>query len=174
MFTGRKTNKTSVSELSFKQLLRDYGWLKGQVLKINAMSDKMKGMIFYTLIIDRNDEDHMRLRNAINRMAPQCFVESIYSEEEAVHYLNTTQITPHLIILDTHLESNSLRLVLYMIRQNTLLKKVPVVLVNANQELRQRIELKSLGVNEFYLDPHNPIEMRVIAHDIKHRWLSPT
>ena len=137
------------------------------------MNRKYKKMVFYILIINQESQDHVKLRTILNRMAPNCFIESIYSEEEAIRYFKNLNLPPNLIILDMDLEKAALRLTIYMIKQNNFLKDVPIVLVNSSSDLNQRRELKNLGINEFYTRLKNPIEMRVITNDLKNRWLMP-
>ncbi len=142
-------------------------------LNLKDMNSKYKKKVFYILIIDRESNDHVRLRNVINRIVPQCFIESIYKEEQAISYFNNIKIAPNLIFLAMDMQKTVLRLTIYMIRKSDFLKNVPLVLLNSDTNLAQRRELKFLGVNEFYTDINNPIEMRVIANDIKNRWLMP-
>jgi len=135
------------------------------------MNSKVQNTVFYILIIDGVAEDHAVLRDSINKLIPQSYIESIYSEEESMSYFRNLKVAPSFIILDAQTQSNSLRLTIYMIRQNTQLKQVPIVLVNADLNLNQKRELKFLGVNEFYAALSNPIEMRILTNDIKSRWL---
>lgn len=137
------------------------------------MSNKIQNTVFYILIIDGQAEDHSKLREIINKLIPQSYIESIYSEEESASYFRNLRVAPSFIILDAQTQSNSLRLTIYMIRQNEQLKQVPIVLVNSDLNLNQKRELKFLGVNEFYASLSNPIEMRILTNDIKSRWLLP-
>lgn len=137
------------------------------------MSNKIQNTVFYILIIDGQAEDHSKLRDIINKLIPQSYIESIYSEEESTSYFRNLRVAPSFIILDAQTQSNSLRLTIYMIRQNEQLKQVPIVLVNSDLNLNQKRELKFLGVNEFYAALNNPIEMRILTNDIKSRWLLP-
>lgn len=137
------------------------------------MSNKIQNTVFYILIIDGQAEDHSKLRDIINKLIPQSYIESIYSEEESTSYFKNLKVAPSFIILDAQTQSNSLRLTIYMIRQNEQLKHVPIVLVNSDLNLNQKRELKFLGVNEFYAALNNPIEMRILTNDIKSRWLLP-
>jgi len=137
------------------------------------MSNKVQNTVFYILIVDGVAEDHTKLRDSINKLIPQSYIESIYSEEESLSYFKNLRVAPSFIILDAHTQSTSLRLTIYMIRQNQQLKQVPIVLVNSDLNLNQKRELKFLGVNEFYAELSNPMEMRILANDIKSRWLLP-
>lgn len=137
------------------------------------MNNKIQNTVFYILIIDGQAEDHSKLRDIINKQIPQSYIESIYSEEESASYFRNMRVAPSFIVLDAQTQSNSLRLTIYMIRQNEQLKQVPIVLVNSDLSLNQKRELKFLGVNEFYAALSNPIEMRILTNDIKSRWLLP-
>lgn len=137
------------------------------------MKNKTLNTTFYILIIDGQAEDHMKLRDTLNKLIPQSYIESIYTEEETTGYFKNLRVAPNFIILDARTPSNSLRLSIYMIRQNENLKQVPIVLVNSNLSLNQKRELKFLGVNEFYAELDNPIELRILTNDIKNRWLLP-
>ncbi|MBL7902239.1 MAG: hypothetical protein JNK73_09605 [Bacteroidia bacterium] len=137
------------------------------------MNNKIQNTVFYILIIDGQAEDHSKLRDIINKQIPQSYIESIYSEEESASYFRNMRVAPSFIVLDAQTQSNSLRLTIYMIRQNEQLKQVPIVLVNSDLTLNQKRELKFLGVNEFYAALSNPIEMRILTNDIKSRWLLP-
>jgi PleD family two-component response regulator len=137
------------------------------------MSNKIQNTVFYILIIDGQAEDHSKLREVINKLIPQSYIESIYSEKESASYFRNLRVAPSFIILDAHTQNNSLRLTIYMIRQNEQLKQVPIVIVNSDLNLNQKRELKFLGVNEFYASLSNPIEMRILTNDIKSRWLLP-
>lgn len=137
------------------------------------MNQKVHNTVFYILIIDGVPEDHSKLRDIINKLIPQSYIESIYSEEESTSYFKNLRVAPSFIILDALTQSTSLRLTIYMIRQNERLKQVPIVLVNANLNLSQKRELKFLGINEFYAELSNPMEMRILTNDIKSRWLLP-
>lgn len=137
------------------------------------MNNKLKNKVFYILIIDGVEQDQTKLRDVITKMIPQSFIESIYSEGETISYFNNLKLAPNLIIVDTRMNGTALRLAIYMIRKNNDLKGVPLVLVNSDLDLQQRRELKYLGVNEFYMDLNNPLEMKVITNDIKNRWLLP-
>ncbi len=137
------------------------------------MSNTLQNTVFYILIIDGIAENHVKLRDAINKLIPQSYIESIYSENESTSYFKNLKVAPGFIILDAQTQSTSLRLTIYMIRQNERLEKVPIVLINSELSLNQKRELKFLGVNEFYADLSNPIELRILANDIKSRWLLP-
>lgn len=139
----------------------------------NVMSNKAVSTAFYILIIDADAENHTRLRDTITKMIPQSYIESIYSEEESISYFRNLRVVPNFIVLDARMPSNSLRLSIYIIRQDARLKQVPIVLVNANLSLNQKRELKFLGVNEFYEELSNPIELKVLTNDIRSRWLLP-
>jgi len=131
----------------------------------------MKSPVYYVLIIDPTIQDHLCLRKAIAGLLPQAFIESIYNENESMAYFNKLPLSPNLILLDMNMPGNFLKLALYMIRQNPMLKAVPVIIMNAVENQHSRKELKQLGANEFYLNPLNTIELRLMLRDIKHRWL---
>lgn len=133
------------------------------------MNRNVQTAIFYILIIGKVPEHHVRLREIINRSIPQSYIESIYSEAETAAYFRSLRIAPGFIILDTQIQHAVLRLTIYMIRQNSTLKQVPLALVNCDLSLNEKRELKYLGVNDFYAELSNPIEMRILANDIKNK-----
>ncbi|MCU0359310.1 MAG: hypothetical protein MUF75_01125 [Bacteroidia bacterium] len=137
------------------------------------MNNTTQTTAFYILIINGQADDHSKLRDIINKLIPQSYIESIYTEQESTSYFKNLRVAPSFIILDAQSQSTSLRLTIYMIRQNPGLKNVPVVLVNSNLSLNQKRELKFLGINEFYAELSNPVEMRILANDIRSRWLLP-
>ena len=127
--------------------------------------------LFYALIIDRNKEDHSILRNTINRMIPNILVESLFDEEETIAYFENCKKSPDLVFLDMNLHFIFLKFILHTIRKTKLLSRIPVAIVNASLDLKNREELKAFGVNEFYLDLKRKIELRLISYDLKHKWL---
>ena len=126
---------------------------------------------FYTLIINRNTEDHHHLRTALNEMIPNVLIESLYDEEETIAYFENCKNKPDLIFLDMNMHTIFLKFALYTIRKTQLLCSVPVAIVNSSLNIKNREELKAFGVSEFYLELKRKLELRLISYDVKKRWL---
>src|SRR6478609_2029519 len=91
---------------------------------------------FYTLIIDRDSEDHEQLRSALNNMIPNVLIESLYDEEETIAYFGNCRNKPDLIFLDMNMHIVFLKFALYTIRETKLLCHVPVVIVNSSLNIK--------------------------------------
>jgi DNA-binding response OmpR family regulator len=141
----------------------------GLHFNMNAIS---KNIIFYITIIESNVEDHSFLRKAIHAVVPTAMVESVYTDQEAVHYFNNCTTIPHLIFLDQDMLHISGRDTMELIRRINLLDQVPVIfLTNAKNKSRRKDFIKQ-GASNFYSKPYAAQDLLNIVGAVNSKWLA--
>lgn len=129
-----------------------------------------RNIVFYITIVEKNKTDHSFLRSMIHRVLPQAIVESVYEEEEAIHYFNNCSVLPHLIFLDEDMLLLSGRDTLELIRRVEGLDKVPLIFLTGSHTL-QTSETTS-GGSHFYSKPYQAQELRNIVSSLSSRWVA--
>jgi CheY-like chemotaxis protein len=135
------------------------------------MITDLNNITFYILIVDDDTDDHFFLRKAINKSVPQAIVESVYDGEEALQYLNNCTAMPNVIFLDLNMRKLSGKETIKIIRQNEMLKKVPVVVLTTSRNEAERAEMMELGASDFYSKPHQALDLVTIVENVKNKWL---
>lgn len=130
----------------------------------------LKDMVFYIVIVDKNNSDHAFLRHAINAVVPQAIVESVYEEEEAVRYFNNCSVIPHLIFINEDLLNVSGRNTVDLIRRVDSLSKVPIIFLTGSESPEN--DLMKQGADSFYSKPYQAQDLIDVVSGVNGKWLA--
>jgi CheY-like chemotaxis protein len=136
------------------------------------MKTILKDLIFYVLIVDKNNGDQGFLRQALNSVIPQAILESVTDGEEAVRYFNNCKTVPHLIFLSQDMLEHSGRNMIELIKRVDGLNKVPIIFLTNNNYTGNKNELIKLGANDLYSKPYGAIDLLNIVESVNGKWLA--
>ncbi len=87
--------------------------------------------------------------------------ELVYREDalKAIEWLNEGN-EPTLIITDIRMPHMSGIEFLHYIKQNELLKHIPVIMLSSEESTTERINLLEAGADDYILKPFNPMELK--------------
>ena len=135
------------------------------------MDLNLNNIIYYILIINEDSDDHCFLRTALNRVIPQALIESVYSSTEAQEYVKACTLTPNLILLDLNMTELSAKKTITLLKNNTTLNKVPIVVYTNNSNVEEKAEILELGVSGFYSKPKQIEDLIWLVNDVKDKHL---
>jgi len=131
------------------------------------------------LIIEDSDEDFEALQRIMHQVStfPLSITRCI-DGDDALDFLNregyySLRNTPHpeLMILDLNLPGTDGREVLATIKQNNLLKMIPVVVFSTSSNPKDVKDCYQAGVNSYMLKPMNIIDLRNLVQILLDYWL---
>jgi response regulator RpfG family c-di-GMP phosphodiesterase len=130
----------------------------------------LKSVVFYIVVVDKNNSDHAFLRHAINSVVPQAIVESVYNEEETEHYFKNCSSVPHLIFINQDMLHVSGQNTVDLIKGVKGLDKVPIIfLTNGQSDIK---DLTNRGASSFYAAPYRITDLIDIVGDVNGKWLA--
>ena len=135
------------------------------------MDPMLNHVVFYILIVDDDHDDQFFLRKVLNQIIPQAIVESLYDGSEALLYLDKCTSLPNLIFLDLNMMKLSGKETMKIIKKNSYLSKVPVIILTTSKSEEEKAELLALGASAFYSKPDNASGLLQIVEEVKSRWL---
>lgn len=135
------------------------------------MDPLLNNIIYYILIVDDDQDDQYFLRKVISEKIPQAIVESLYDGTEALRYLDSCTALPNLIFLDLNMMKLSGRETMKVIRQNSYLSNVPVVVLTTSRNENERNEMLELGAKAFYSKPDHAGDLVRIVEEVRDNWL---
>lgn len=134
------------------------------------MKSILKDIVFYIVVVDKNNSDQAFLRQAINSVVPQAIVESVYNEDEAVRYFSNCSTIPHLIFLNQDMLNVSGKNTVDLIKRVDGLDKVPIIFLTNSEAPNS--DLIKQGANSFYSRPYRAHELIEIVGDVNGKWLA--
>src|SRR4051812_11092585 len=109
------------------------------------MSDPSAAPSIHILIVDDDVDDHYFLRRALNKQVPNALIESLYDGSEALLYLEKNQTLPDLVILDLNMARISGQDTMRLIRKNSSLQHVPVIIYTTSRNEDERAKMLAMG-----------------------------
>jgi len=133
------------------------------------MSTLSKNIIFYITIFENDKTDHIFLRKVIHSVVPHAIVDSVYNDDEAVHYFNNCPTVPHLILLDQNMLNVSGKNTVELIKRVNGLDQVPIVYLttqnNSSDTVRKDAE-------HYYSKPYEAQDLLKIVGSLNSTWLA--
>jgi CheY-like chemotaxis protein len=134
------------------------------------------------LLVDDEPDDALFVRKGLLVVRPDARLVVVGDGVHAVNYLEGKQPYserllfpfPNLILLDLRLPMMSGLQVLKWIRQRAEFASMPVVVLTASLDKRDRTACEHLGANDYVLKPLGLENMRTAIREITNRWLGPT
>ncbi len=127
------------------------------------------------LIAEDDPDDQILLREAFEFngvVESLCFVED---GEAAIHFLTTklreNAALPELIILDLNLPKKDGREVLQELKNNTVLRVIPVIILTTSSAREEIVNLYQMGANSYIVKPYTFTELVEISRNIINFWL---
>ena len=141
-----------------------------------ALMNKLnnKAMI---LMADDDPDDQILLQEALkenNIPNSVCFVEN---GEELLDFLHKrekfegVEFSPGLILLDLNMPKMDGRQALKLLKEDPVLKKIPIVVLTTSRADSDILECYDLGVNSFISKPVNFAELVDVTREISNYWL---
>lgn len=136
------------------------------------MNPSLNNIFYYILIVDDDPDDHFLLRHAISKSLPDALVDSLYDGEHVIDYLRKAREMPNVIFLDLNMKKLSGEETMKVIRENEVLKSVPVVILTTSRSEDEKARLLSLGAAEFFSKPQDNNALIEIVEQVKSRFLT--
>ena len=132
--------------------------------------------LFRILLIEDNLGDIRLTREAFKETSLPCSLQAVTDGDEALKYLFGLQHTPdaqlpHLILLDLNLPKRDGREVLAAIKQDPLLKKIPVIVLTTSNAENDINMAYSLHANSYLVKPIDFDKFLDMVHLIEQYWL---
>ena len=129
------------------------------------------------LLIEDNPGDVRLTKEALKESKILNRLHVVYDGEEAIAYLNKEgkykeSIRPDLIILDLNLPKMNGREVLAKIKENTDLKRIPVVILTISEAEEDILKTYDLYANCYITKPIDIIQFTKVVKSVSHFWLS--
>jgi DNA-binding NtrC family response regulator len=126
------------------------------------------------LIIDDDPDDRWFFQDAVNEINET--IECTFAKDgmQALELLNNpTLALPDYIFLDLRMPRVSGKRCLTEIKANDRLKDIPVLIYTTSTDVKESIELKSLGASHFISKPHSPEEIYYILTVVLEEQIAP-
>jgi CheY-like chemotaxis protein len=136
------------------------------------MDPMLNHVVLYILIVDDDQDDQFFLRKVINDRIPQAIVESLYDGSEALRYLDSCTSLPNLIFLDLNMLKMSGKETIKVIKRNSYLSRVPIIVLTTSRSEDEKQELLKLGAAAFYSKPERSADLVKIVEEVKNTWLN--
>jgi DNA-binding NtrC family response regulator len=135
------------------------------------MDLNLNSIIYYILIIDHDTDGHSFLRTALNRVVPHALIESIFNSNEVQKLVESCVLIPNLILLDRAMANAEGNNTIKTLKQNELLKKVPIVVYTNTHDVKEKAELLQLGISGVYTKPNQIDDLIAMVIDVKNNFL---
>lgn len=141
------------------------------------MDRKESGTYPVVLLVEDNAADILLLHEALEDFSMNIDLQVVHNGEEAVKYLHRREPygdaeMPDLILLDLNLPRVNGFEVLEMIKQDNLLKHIPVIVLSTSQAEEDINRSYQLHANCFITKPLNLDRFMDVVGDIGSFWLS--
>lgn len=124
-----------------------------------------RNVIFYFVIMEENNEDHLALHKLIHSIVPQAIIESIADFDEAVCYFRESAIKPHLLFISEDMLKAGLSIAADGNISNEVIESMPFVRLS-NKKSSEPSEHPN------YSKPYNASNFLSIVGDINHKWVA--
>ena len=130
----------------------------------------MKEHLPHIMVIEDSDPDYVALTRALTEQGVKADIQRFSTGDEALYHLHSPPF-PHFILLDLNLPGTDGREVLKMIKQDELLKKIPVVVLTTSNNPSDIQYCYQWGANSYLQKPIDYKRLLKMAEAIKIYWL---
>jgi len=129
------------------------------------------------LLVEDNPGDVVLTREAFQDAKIANNITVVNDGEEALYYLNqegkySDAIRPDLVLLDLNLPKKDGREVLAGIKENALLKRIPVVIMTSSKAESDVVQTYNLHANSYLVKPVNLGSFAQIVETIENFWFT--
>ena len=132
------------------------------------------------LVVEDREDDVFFLRRAFKSVDPGVCITDVRDGEEAIRYLSRQAPyddaerypEPDVVVLDLKMPKKDGFEVLQWLRDQSLLKPAPVVVLTSSNREEDKKKAKDLGVGSYYSKPVDFSKLVGVAKDINRRWLT--
>jgi len=124
-------------------------------------------------VIDDSAADVELLLLAFKRAAVSALVDAVHTAKDALDYIATTAALPTLVMLDLNLPDMPGFEVLRLLRQDSRLKEVPILVFTNLEKTGDLERALSLGATSFRGKPLSLCEFVQDVETVRDTWLSP-
>jgi len=128
------------------------------------MADDKKLKIFLI------DDDDIHLTTAELFLKNEYEIHKAHSGQEALDYINTNNLVPHIILLDIMMPNMNGWEVFKKIRAIASLKDVPIAFLTSIAEEEEKKKAYKLGVVDYIIKPFNMTELKSRISEIRKRY----
>jgi hypothetical protein len=121
--------------------------------------------VFYFVIMEENQNDHLALHKLIHSLVPQAIIESISNFEEAGRYFRESAIKPHLLFISEEMLKAGLSIATEGNFGDEVLESMPFVLLS-NKKSSEPSEHPN------YSKPYNASNFVSIVGNMNHKWVA--
>ncbi len=137
----------------------------------------MLGKPFDVLLVEDDPGDADLTREALNEAKMMVNLTIVEDGEAALSYLRkeepyTNAVRPALILLDLHLPRKNGREVLQQIKNDTVLRTIPVVILTTSQANTDILDIYNLGGNCYVTKPIAFEELSKVVRSIEEFWFT--
>lgn len=126
----------------------------------------------YILIADDDVDDILLLTSAFEEVKEITEIKSVTNGKEALEFLYNANILPSIIILDLNMPLKGGISTLQEIRNDALLKVIPVIIFSTSGYDRDIMSAYACGANSYIRKPMSYDEMRSITQSIREYWFN--
>lgn len=134
---------------------------------------------FYILIAEDDADDRFLLETAFREGGVNDELVFVENGVELLQFLDTqegisdlSKRSPGYIMLDLNMPKKDGREVLKEIKENSLYKKIPVVIFTTTKNEHEIVRCYELGANSYVVKPVNFDELVKVIREIRNYWLS--
>ena len=122
------------------------------------------------LFIEDDNIETMKMQRTVSKLAVDHNITEAKNGEEALNFLKSNSDLPDIILLDLNMPKMNGLEFLHAIRQDTLLKRTPVIVLTTSDEDRDRIEAYNLNVAGYILKPVTFINFAEVMVALNKYW----
>lgn len=123
------------------------------------------------LLLEDDPTYGIEIRQAMNEADFMNRLEIVGSSEDALKYLrNSAHERPCLIILDLNMQRMNGLAFLKIIKEDIVLKKIPVVVLAASNDPQHRLDTFNLGITGYMLKPLEHQQLVALMKSINTYW----
>lgn len=132
---------------------------------------------YQILLVEDNEGDMILTMEALEGLNHEHIISRVKDGEQAIHYLKKEglfekAIMPDLILLDINLPRLDGKEVLAFIKQSSIFKKIPVIILSTSNSERDIEECYQQGANCYVVKPSDLDGYVRIIHAIESFWLN--
>lgn len=132
---------------------------------------------YQILLVEDNEGDMILTMEALEGLNHQHVISRVKDGEQAIHYLKKEglfehTLLPDLILLDINLPRLDGKEVLSFIKQSSLFRKIPVIILSTSNSERDIEECYNNGANCYVVKPSDLDGYVRVVHAIESFWLN--
>lgn len=143
-----------------------YYWPTGM---INALVSKYSPV--QILLADDDPDDTLLFSEALSHLTVNTNLITVNDGDEAIKYINSNESLPHIIFLDLNMPRMTGIECLELIRKNSLLNKIPCVILSTSINQNDISESYENGANLYFAKPDKLYDLiKMIDKALKLNW----